>query len=106
MAFAGVPFASCKIVVDNFLRLALDVVLLDDGPEASQNLVVNVFYKYHFVEWHEVFRSWTADRDWLLFLDQFEEVIIQVDSYLLLVNLPLKHGETREAVESSRQEIA
>lgn len=104
MAVAGVPFASCKIVVDNFLRLALDVILLGDGPEASQDLVVNVFYKYHFVEWNEVFRSWTADRDWLLFLDQFEEVVIQVDSYLLLVTLPLKHGETREVVEPSRQE--
>lgn len=52
MAFvkARVRFVSCKVVVDDFIRLALDVVLLGNGPEASQDLVVNVFYKHHIVK--------------------------------------------------------
>lgn len=56
MAFekARASFDACKLVVDNFLRLALNVILLGNGPEASQDLVVYVFYKYHFVKGLEV----------------------------------------------------
>jgi len=42
---ARVRSVTCKVVVDNFLRLALSVVLLGNGPETGQDLVVNVFYK-------------------------------------------------------------